>query len=244
MIFSVDDRAGVRQAATVFTGRQSVRQHALGGALNKSKQQLGRFALTGVAIAALTLGTANCWALGLGRLSVQSSLGETLRAEIDVTSLTPEEAANLKIRIAPPDSYRAAGVDYNSVLPTTQAALLRRADGLPFLRLTSDRVVQEPFVDVILELSWSTGRLVREYTLLFDPPSERPLVAAPASAPVALTAPVFSTPVPAQPAVPAAPDSGRLRGEPVFSLRHVAADFTPGPDHCGLQPVHFVRSVF
>ncbi len=172
--------------------------------MNKSKQQLGRFALTGVAIAALTLGTANCWALGLGRLSVQSSLGETLRAEIDVTSLTPEEAANLKIRIAPPDSYRAAGVDYNSVLPTTQAALLRRADGLPFLRLTSDRVVQEPFVDVILELSWSTGRLVREYTLLFDPPSERPLAAAPASAPVALTAPVFSTPVPAQPAVPAA----------------------------------------
>ena len=172
--------------------------------MNKSKQQLGRFALTGVAIAALTLGTADCWALGLGRLSVQSSLGETLRAEIDVTSLTPEEAANLKIRIAPPDSYRAAGVDYNSVLPTTQAALLRRADGLPFLRLTSDRVVQEPFVDVILELSWSTGRLVREYTLLFDPPSERPLAAAPASAPAALTAPVFATPVPAQPAVPAA----------------------------------------
>ena len=100
--------------------------------MNKSKQQLGRFALTGVALAALALGSADAWAVGLGRLSVQSSLGETLRAEIDVTSLTPEEAANLKIRIAPPDSYRAAGVDYNSVLPTTQAALLRRPDGLPF----------------------------------------------------------------------------------------------------------------
>ena len=193
--------------------------------MNKSKQQLGRFALTGVVIAALTLGTADCWALGLGRLSVQSSLGETLRAEIDVTSLTPEEAANLKIRIAPPDSYRAAGVDYNSVLPTTQAALLRRADGLPFLRLTSDRVVQEPFVDVILELSWSTGRLVREYTLLFDPPSERPLAAAPASAPAALTAPVFSTPVPAQPAVPAALPAPR---EMVQAPKPAAPERAPG----------------
>lgn len=173
--------------------------------MNKSKQQLGRFALTGVALAALALGTADSWALGLGRLSVQSSLGETLRAEIDVTSLTPEEAANLKIRIAPPDSYRAAGVDYNSVLPGTQAALLRRPDGLPFLRLTSDRVVQEPFVDVILELSWSTGRLVREYTLLFDPPSDRATASAQAPVPAPLTAPVFTNLAPAQPAAPSAP---------------------------------------
>ena len=170
--------------------------------MNKSKQQLGRFALTGVALAALALGTADAWALGLGRLSVQSSMGETLRAEIDVTSITTEEAANLKIRIAPPDSYRAAGVDYNSVLPTTQAALLRRPDGLPFLRLTSDRVVQEPFVDVILELSWSTGRLVREYTLLFDPPSDRATASTQASVPAALTAPAFSPLAPAQPVPP------------------------------------------
>ncbi len=123
---------------------------------------------------------------------MQSALGETLRAEIDVTSLTPEEAGNLKIRIAPPESYRSLGVDYNSVLPTTQATLLKRADGRPFLRLTSDRVVQEPFVDVILELSWSTGRLVREYTLLFDPPVAQAPAAPPA--PAVATAPVFSAP--------------------------------------------------
>jgi pilus assembly protein FimV len=73
----------------VFADRHPVRPCGLGDALNKSKQQLGRFALTGVALAALALGTADAWALGLGRLSVQSSLGETLRAEIDVTSLTP-----------------------------------------------------------------------------------------------------------------------------------------------------------
>lgn len=111
------------------------------------------------------------WALGLGRINVQSALGETLKAEIDVTSMTPEEASNLNVRIAPPESYRAAGVDYNSVLPGTTVSLQRRADGRPYLRLSSDRPVQEPFVDVILDISWNSGRLVREYTLLFDPPS-------------------------------------------------------------------------
>ncbi len=166
--------------------------------MKNTTQQLGRFALTSVALAALSLGSADSWALGLGRLAVQSALGETLRAEIDVTSLTPEEAGNLKIRIAPPESYRSLGVDYNNVLPTTQAALLKRADGRPFLRLTSDRVVQEPFVDVILELSWSTGRLVREYTLLFDPPMAQAPAAPPT--PAVATAPVFSAPVAAAPA--------------------------------------------
>ena len=186
-------------------GREAVRSHGLGVALNKSKQQLGRFVLTSVAVAALALGAIDSWAVGLGRLSVQSNLGETLRAEIDITSLTPEEAANLKVHVASPDAYRAAGVDYNVVLPSTQAALLRRADGRPYLRLTSDKVVQEPFVDVILELSWSSGRLVREYTLLFDPPSERASNGAQTPAPTAVTAPVFSTPAPMAPAAPASP---------------------------------------
>lgn len=168
--------------------------------MKNTTQQLGRFALTSVALAALALGTTPSWALGLGRLAVQSALGETLRAEIDVTSLTPEEAGNLKVRVAPPESYRSLGIDYNSVLPSTQATLLKRADGRPFLRLTSDRVVQEPFVDVILELSWSTGRLVREYTLLFDPPAAQ--AAAPTPAPAVATAPVFAAP--SAPPVPAA----------------------------------------
>ena len=186
-------------------GREAVRSHGLGVALNKSKQQLGRFVLTSVAIAALALGAVDSWALGLGRLSVQSNLGETLRAEIDVTSLTPEEAANLKVQVASPDAYRAAGVDYNVVLPSTHATLLRRADGRPFLRLTSDKVVQEPFVDVILELSWASGRLVREYTLLFDPPPERVANGAQTPAQAVVTAPVFSTPAPMAAATPPTP---------------------------------------
>jgi len=139
--------------------------------LKRNLKFSGRFALTSVALAALCLTSPWASALGLGRLTVKSALGEALQAEIDVTDMTAEEQANLKIGVAPPEAYRAANVDYNPVLPTTRATLQRRPDGRLFVRLVSDRGVQEPFVDVILEISWATGRLVREYTLLFDPPA-------------------------------------------------------------------------
>ncbi|MDE1998341.1 MAG: hypothetical protein KGI52_05380, partial [Burkholderiales bacterium] len=155
----------------------------------------GKFALNRVAVAAactvLTLAPAASWALGLGKLNVQSALGEPLQAEIDVSSLSTEEGASLKVRVASTETYRAAGVDYNSVLTATRITLQRRSDGRPYLKITSDRSVQEPFVDVILDLTWSSGRLVREYTLLFDPPSTK-------SATTVATAPVIS-PVPPAP---------------------------------------------
>ncbi|WP_428424734.1 FimV/HubP family polar landmark protein [Methylibium sp.] len=135
---------------------------------------------------------------------MQSSLGEALRAEIDVTALTPEEASSLKVHIAPPDAYRAAGVDYNAALASASVTLQRRADGRPYLRVMGDRPVGEPFVDVILELNWSSGRLVREFTMLFDPPATR--AAAPASAPTVISpAPSSSTaaaPLPPRAAAP------------------------------------------
>jgi len=153
-----------------------------------------------VALAFVAVPTAS-HALGLGRLNVNSSLGESLKAEIDITSLSPEEASTLVVRIAPPDAYRAAGVEYNGVLQGAQATLARRADGRPYLRVTSDRAVQEPFIDVILEMAWSSGKLVREFTLLFDPPSSRPAPPAQAAAPVAPS--ISPAPAPAQ--VAAAP---------------------------------------
>jgi pilus assembly protein FimV len=170
---------------------------SLGDALNTQTKRTGRLALREVAAVVAVvaaLGAApSAWSLSLGRLSVQSALGESLRAEIDVTSLTPDESANLRVRVAPPDAYRIAGVDYNAVLPSTAVSLQRRADGSPYLRITSDRSVQEPFVDVILELSWSSGRLLREYTLLFDPPSVARAPAAPATPAVVAAAPARPT---------------------------------------------------
>jgi len=162
-----------------------------------------RHALSAVAAATLALAASSSWALGLGRMAVQSSLGENLRAEIEITSLTPEEASSLRVRVAPAEAYRASGVDYNAVLQGTQVSVARRADGRPYLRLTSDRVVQEPFVDVILEITWSSGRLVREYTLLLDPPGSTRMATAPAPAPVApAISPAPAAPAPAPRAAP------------------------------------------
>jgi len=192
----------------------------------------GRFALTGVAAAALILAAPAAWSLGLGRLQVQSALGETLRAEIDVTSLSPEEASNLRVRVAPPDAYRAAGVDYNQVLTGTQAELLRHADGRPYLKLTSDRGVQEPFVDVILEISWPTGRLVREYTLLFDPPTTAR--AAPAS-PAPATAPTMAAAAPT-PAPAATPQSRAAERRPAPTPRAPASESAPTPAAASERP--------
>ena len=172
-----------------------------------------RSALHAIAVATLAVAIGlpfDAEALGLGRMSVQSALGEALRAEVDISAITPEEAASLRVRVASPDSFRAAGVEYNAALGSAVVTLQRRADGRPYLRISGDRVVQEPFVDMILDLEWSSGRLTREFTMLFDPPGLRlaappapaPVVIAPAPAPVA---PVATPPRPAAPPPASAP---------------------------------------
>jgi len=177
------------------------RRTFLGDALKHRSTLAARFALNGVAFAASCLFASQSWALGLGRVNVQSALGESLKAEIEVTSITAEELSTLKLRVAPAEAYRAAGVEYNSVLTSAQVELQKRTDGRQVLRVTSDRAVLEPFVDVILEAQWATGRLVREYTMLFDPPGMRtaPAPTAPATAPsIAAAPPAPVAPAPAR----------------------------------------------
>ncbi|MDO9437384.1 FimV/HubP family polar landmark protein [Hydrogenophaga sp.] len=123
-------------------------------------------------------------ALALGRVVVQSALGEPLRAEIDVPDINPDEAASLRVGLASGDTFRAAGAEVNAAIASLQISLQRRADGRAYLRLTGSRPVTEPFVDLIVEANWSTGRIVRDYTLLFDPPNQR-AATRPAPAPVA-----------------------------------------------------------
>jgi pilus assembly protein FimV len=159
---------------------------------NRSLVTTGR-ALNVMAAAALILLSTGASALGLGRVNVQSVLGEALRAEIEVTSLNAEEASSLKVSLASPEAFKASGVEYNAVLVGATVTLSRRADGRPVLVLSSDKVVQEPFIDVIVEFQWSTGHLTRSYTLLIDPPG-RNTAAQPGTT---ATAPVFASPPPA-----------------------------------------------
>jgi len=154
--------------------------------------------LTALAAAALLLVHSGAFALSLGRLTVQSSLGEALRAEIDVTNITAEEAGSLRAAIASPEAFKAAGVDFNAALSGAQAQLVKRPDGRSVIRVTGDRTVTEPFVDVLLDLGWNGGRLQRAYTLLIDPPIR---ATSPSPAPAVTAAPVIS-PAPVQQAAP------------------------------------------
>jgi len=157
-------------------------------------------------VSTLALSAHDAHALALGRVTLQSGLGEPLRAEIDVPDINAAEAASLRVNLAPAASYRAAGIDINPALNGLDISLQRRADGRAYLRVRGTAVANEPFVDLIVEANWTGGRLVRDYTLLLDPPTLR---TAPQPAPVApatqaprapAPAPAASAPRPAAPA--------------------------------------------
>ncbi|MFG5409268.1 FimV/HubP family polar landmark protein [Piscinibacter sakaiensis] len=112
-------------------------------------------------------------ALTLGRASVQSNLGELLRAEVEFENLNADEAESLRAFVASAETYRQSGVELNPALSGARVVLQRIAGRRPALRITTDRAVQEPFLDLILELQWRGGRLVRSYTLLVDLPPTR-----------------------------------------------------------------------
>ncbi len=161
---------------------------------NRGRWRIGALAS---AIALLgSLASLEAHALALGRITVQSALGEPLRAEIDIADIKPDEASSLKAGVAPPDTFKAAGLEYGTVAAGVEVTLQRRADGRSFLRLSSSRPVTEPFVDLILEASWANGRITRDYTMLFDPPALRSSGAGSAVAP---TAPILSRPLPPAP---------------------------------------------
>ena len=128
-------------------------------------------AVASLVVALFGLPASSAFALALGRITVLSALGEPLRAEIDVPQITADEAASLKSSIASPDAFRSAGLEFNPALTGIQISLQRRPDGRSYIRLVTDRAVSEPFVDLILETSWGSGKIVRDYTVLLDPPT-------------------------------------------------------------------------
>ena len=161
-------------------------------------------------------------AAGLGRLSIQSALGQPLRAEVEVTSVGRDEAGSLAVRLASQAAFRQANLEFNPALAALRFTLEKRSDSTYIVRVSSLQPINEPYLDVLLELTWATGRVLREYTVLLDPPALRatpdlvapvtpapvpPVAAAPAPAPAVTPppAPVAETPAPAPaPATPPA----------------------------------------
>lgn len=145
---------------------------------------------------------------GLGRLNVQSALGQPLRADVEVPSVGQDEAATLQVRLAPQSAFKQANLEFNPALSQLRFDLETRPDGTYVVHVTSAQPVNEPFLDLLLELSWSTGRVLREYTVLLDPPGlkQAPEVVPPVAAqtqPVAPPAAATTAPAPVEQAPPA-----------------------------------------
>jgi pilus assembly protein FimV len=131
----------------------------------------------------LAWGSAN--AAGLGKLTVQSALGQPLKAEIELLSVTKDDLADITAKLASPEAFRQARIDRQEALGSLRFSVDQRANGQPVIRISSSTSVPDPFLDMLIELNWSSGRLIREYTILLDPPaSAKPAEAVrPATAP-------------------------------------------------------------
>ena len=170
-----------------------------------------RFKLSVLAMA-LAIMPLGAQAAGLGRLTVTSALGQPLRAEIELTA-SREEVSSMSARLAPVDAFTNAGIDFSPALSSIRFKVDRRPNGQVFLTANSDRPFSEPFIDMLVEVSWASGRLVREYTFLLDPPDvfKKPATAAPVFVPeVKKEAPA----VPSGPAPAAAPQAAESRAAP------------------------------
>lgn len=132
----------------------------------------------------------NAYGAGLGKLTVLSGLGQPLLAEIELTSVSKEEAGSLSVKLASIEAFRQANIEFNPALFALRFAVEQRA-GREIVRITSTQPVNEPFVDMLLELGGGKSRLVREYTFLLDPPDLRRAQSAQVAAP---SAPVLRSP--------------------------------------------------
>jgi len=154
-----------------------------------------------ISLTIVLLLSSKAWAIGLGEIRLQSALNEPLRAEIILLSATPEELANLKITLATDDTFERYGIDRPFFLQGIQFNVVERGPNDSIVQLRSAAPITEPFLTFLVEATWSRGRLLREYTVLLDPPTYAP--------PAAQQAPVVQAPSRSAPT-----DSARIQRQP------------------------------
>ena len=167
-------------------------------------RQTQRWVATATLLGSMALAPLSAWSLTLGGMRVQSALGEPLRAQMSLGALTPEELDSVNAGFAPAAIYQAAGITANPVLNDVRINIDKSNPSNVVVNLSSNSPMSEPFLDMLLEIKWASGKLVRDYTLLFNP-------AAAAAAPVSTEQVI--------PAAPAVSDpNAALPVEPVVAL--------------------------
>ena len=187
------------------------------------------------------------FALGLGDIRLLSPLNAPLDAEIELVDVAPDELNTVQVQLASRDTFAKYGLEWPAYLNTVQVKTVRTPDGHQIVKLKSVDPVAEPFVTLLVEVNWSRGHMVREYTMLLDPPVYTPGESQVASAPV--TAPATgqgaregsiprseSTPPPAPVAAPSEQMAAAPSEQAAPAPSEPAPTATPAPAHARSRP--------
>ncbi|WP_027485659.1 FimV/HubP family polar landmark protein [Rhodanobacter sp. OR87] len=142
----------------------------------------------------LALGSSQAMAVDLGQIQVKSALGQPLLAEIPLHPDSPAELQGLTVQLASSEEFARAGIAGGRTAIPLHFSVANAGAGHPVIRITSSAPVDDPFLDLLIEVNGKAGKSVREYAILLDPPG----ASAAAAAPTAPAAP--ATPAPSQPA--------------------------------------------
>lgn len=126
--------------------------------------------LSAVLLSALLLQPSVMLAAALGEISVQSAIGQRLSAEIEIVGLSKNDADTISLRLAPPEAYKEAGLDYSSLLRSLRFNIEKKSERY-IVRLSSEEVVNDPFITILFQIDTDGNRTIRQYALLLDPPA-------------------------------------------------------------------------
>lgn len=171
---------------------------------------------------ALALGGTNALALGLGPVHVKSKLNQPLDAEIPVLQGTAGEAEGLLVSLAAAEDFERVGINRSHLGVPLDFALVKGSNGEMVIKVTSKEIIRDTYLDFLVEANWPKGRLLREYTVLLDPPVTAPArgatTSAVAAAPSTTTVKRHEPPAPAATPAPAAPTTPRAKPAPEPSM--------------------------
>ncbi len=125
--------------------------------------------LKSILLALLCLPAA-AYSLGLGDIHLRSALNQPLAAEIDLLSVAPDDVPSIVVSLASAESFQQVGLERPAALLAIEFSVAQRPNGTYYINAVTDRPVREPFLDFLLEVNWRSGRLLRDYTVLLDPP--------------------------------------------------------------------------
>jgi pilus assembly protein FimV len=181
---------------------------------------------------ALALGGTNALALGLGPVHVKSKLNQPLDAEIPVIQGTAGEAEGLLVNLAAAEDFERVGVNRSHLGVPLDFALVKGSNGEMVIKVTSKEAVHDSYLDFLVEANWPKGRLLREYTVLLDPPVTAPArgaatTSAVAAAPSPVTVKKHEAPAVSTPPPPAATPRATAKATPA-----------PAPAPAPVAPAH------